>query len=251
MSAFLAMFATVMGLVCSTPAWAQAPTADELLAKIDAQMVYDSRTSKMKMIVANTRRTREFSMISYGRGADEAAIEYLEPARDKGTKMLRKGTEMWLYLPSVERVQKISGHMLREGMMGSDVSYEDMTNNTELRKAYKASVTGEGSVDGRKCWKLEMVATNEEVTYPKRVTCVDAETWIPLSQEMYALSGMLLKTWTMSDIRKIDDRWVPHRMRIEDKLQQGSYTEIVILETTFGVSLPEEVFTTRWLERVQ
>ena len=68
---------------------------------------------------------------------------------------------------------------------------------------------------------------------------------------MYALSGMLLKTWTMSDVRKVGDRWVPHKMRIEDKLQQGSYTEIVILETTFGVSLPEEVFTTRWLERVQ
>lgn len=241
-------FFVLLGMVA---AWAQQPTAEELLAKIDAQMVYDSRTSKMKMVVVNARRTREFSMMTYGRGADEAAIEYLAPAREKGTKMLRKGKELWLYLPSVERVQKISGHMLREGMMGSDVSYEDMTNNDELRKLYRATVTGEGTVDGRKCWKLEMVATTEEVTYPKRVTCVDAETSIPLSQELYALSGMLLKTWTMSDVRKVGDRWVPHRMRIEDKLQQGTYTEIVVEETTFGVDLPEQVFTTRWLERLK
>ncbi len=230
-------------------ALAQTPTPDELLAKIDAQMVYDSRTTRVRMNVVNARRTREFVMVTYGRGADDAAIEYLEPARDKGTRMLKKGAEMWLWLPAVERVQKISGHMLREGMMGSDVSYEDMTNNAELRKLYTATVTGEGAVDGRKCWKLEMKATTEEVTYAKRVTCVDAETWIPLSQELYALSGMLVKTWTMSDVRKVGDRWVPHKMRIEDKLQAGSYTEITTEESTFGVALPEEVFTLRWLER--
>ena len=230
-------------------ALAQAPTPDALLAKMDAQLVYDSRTSRVRMNVVNARRTREFVMVTYGRGADDAAIEYLEPARDKGTRMLKKSAEMWLWLPAVERVQKISGHMLREGMMGSDVSYEDMTNNAELRKLYTATVTGEGTVDGRKFWMLEMKATTEEVTSAKRVTCVDAETWIPMQQELYALSGMLVKTWTMSDVRKVGDRWVPYKMRIEDELQQGSYTEITTEETTFGVALPEEVFTLRWLER--
>lgn len=233
----------------ATLALAQAPTADELLAKIDAQMVFESRTSRVRMSVVNARRTREFVMVTYGRGADDAAIEYLEPARDQGTRMLRKGGEMWLWLPAVERVQKISGHMLREGMMGSDVSYEDMTNNAALRTLYTATVTGQDVVDGRKCWKLELVATTEEVTYAKRVTCVDAETSIPLSQELYALSGMLMKTWTMSDLRKVGERWVPHRMRISDALQQGSYTEITIEETSFGAPIPEEVFTLRWLER--
>jgi outer membrane lipoprotein-sorting protein len=236
-------------MLWSAVAMAQTPTPEDLLAKIDAQMVYDSRTSRVRMKVVSERRTREFVMVTYGRGADEAAIEYLEPVRDAGTKMLKKGSDMWLWLPSVERSQKISGHMLREGMMGSDVSYEDMTNNAELRKLYTATVTGEGAVEGRKCWKLEMVATTEEVTYHKRVTCIDTETSIPLSQELYAVSGMLLKTWTMSDVRKVGERWVPHKMRIEDKVQKGSYTEILIEESTFGVALPEEVFTLRWLER--
>ena len=135
--------------------------------------------------------------------------------------------------------------------MGSDVSYEDMMNNSELRKLYTASVTGQDTVDGRTCWNVEMVATTEAVACQKRVTCVDAETFIPLKQELYALSGMLLKTWTMSDVRKVDDRWVPHRMRVEDKLQEGTYTEILIEESKFGVDLPDEVFTMRWLERVE
>ncbi|MEQ1501516.1 MAG: outer membrane lipoprotein-sorting protein [Myxococcota bacterium] len=242
---------SMIALVSTTiAARAQTPTADQLLAKIDAQLHYESRTSRVRMTVVNARRTREFEMVTFGRGADDAAIEYVSPERDKGTKMLKKADELWMYLPSVERVQKISGHMLREGMMGSDVSYEDMMNNAELRKSYTAKVTGENTVDGRKCWTLELVATTAEVTYPKRVSCVDEETFIPLSQELFALSGMLLKSWTMSDIRKEGDRWVPYRMRIVDALQQGSYTEIVILESKFGVDLPEEVFTTRWLERI-
>jgi outer membrane lipoprotein-sorting protein len=247
---FLLATDPALGQPAPAPVAAQ-PTADELLARIDAQLTYDSRTSKVRMIVANPRRTREFSMVTYGRGADDAAIEYLEPARDKGTKMLKKANEMWLWLPSVERVQKISGHMLREGMMGSDVSYEDMMDNSELRKLYTATVSGADAVDGRACWKVEMVATTEEVAYAKRVTCIDQETYIPLKQELYALSGMLLKTWTMSDVRKDGERWVPHRMRIEDELQDGTYTEIVIEESTFGVTLPDEVFTLRWLERVE
>ena len=78
-----------------------------------------------------------------------------------------------------------------------------------------------------------------------------SETSIPLRQDLYALSGMLLKTWTMSDVRKEGDRFVPHRMRVEDKLQPGSYTEILIEASKFGVDLPEEVFTLRWLERVE
>jgi len=240
----------VIALLWAALAFAM-PTAQELLAGIDAQMTYETRTATTRMVVVNPRRTREFTMSSWGRGLDEAAIEYVDPPRDAGTRMLRKGDELWMYLPAIERVQKISGHMLRQGMMGSDVSYEDMMNNTHLVDAYTATVTGEDTVDGRKCWRVEMIAKDETVTYPKRVTCVDAETYIPLRQELFALSGMLLKTWTMGDVRKdpTSGKWVPFTMRIEDKLQEGTYTEILVQDMKFGVEVPDEVFSTRWLER--
>src|SRR5690606_15980732 len=96
----------------------------------------------------------------------------------------------------------------------------------------------------------ELTATNPEVTYAKRVILVDAETRIPTHQELYAVSGMLVKTWTMSDVRPLPDgRQYPFRMRIEDKLKTGTYTEIVTSDLQLGIPLEDEVFSMRWLER--
>lgn len=115
------------GLIFAVDSQAQSakalPTADELLKKLDANMTYDTRSSKLTMTVTRSGRVKSYTMQSYGRGADEAAMEFLSPPRDAGTRMLKKGDELWMYLPSIEKTQRISGHMLREGLMGSDLSY--------------------------------------------------------------------------------------------------------------------------------
>ena len=111
-------------------------------------------------------------------------------------------------------------------------------------------VVGEADLDGRSCWRVEMTAVDDTVAYPRRVTWVDKETNIPLKQELYALSGMLLKTWTMGDIQPFEGgRQFPMRMVIEDHVRQGSRTIVEFSNLVFGVELEEEVFSRRWLER--
>lgn len=225
------------------------PTADQLLDRMDENLTFESRRAKLRMTVEG-RRTRTFEMVSFGRGEEDTAMEYVAPARDKGTKMLKLGDELWIYLPNVDRVQKISGHMLRQGMMGSDLSYEDLMAARELRTRYQATVTGEVEHEGRAAWRLELRAKDEAVSYPKRVTWVDKETFIPVKQELYALSGLLLKTWTMSDIRTYPGgRRFPAKMTVEDHVKKESKTRIEFLEVEFGVEHPKEVFSLRWLER--
>lgn len=252
-AALAALAAALWGLwAVPTPAQAQAagaPTAEQLLATMDRNLTFESRRSRIAMTVQG-RRTREYEIVSFARGQEDTALEYLAPAREKGTRMLKLGGELWIYLPAVDKVQKISGHMLRQGMMGSDVSYEDLMASRELRKLYQSRVTGEGVVDGRPCWKLEMLARDDSVSYPKRITCVDKELAIPVRQELYALSGMLLKIWTMSDIRQFEGgRRYPAKMTIEDTIRKESVTRLEFKELSFGVPLENEVFSLRWLER--
>ena len=225
------------------------PTASELLRAMDQNLQFDTRTTASQMVVEDPRRTRRYDMVTFGRGKDDAAIEYLAPAREKGTKMLKKGDNLWIYMPRAERTQKISGHMLRQGMMGSDVSYEDMMQAADFEEMYEAKVVGEGEKDGRACWKMEARARDDSVTYPKRVIWIDQEHRLPLSQELFALSGVLLKTWTMSDIEIIEGRPVAKRMEISDALRTGSRTTLIVEKVTFGIKLKNEVFTRRWLER--
>ena len=164
--------------------------------------------------------------------------------------MLKLGSDLWIYLPTVDRVQKISGHMLRQGMMGSDLSYEDMMSSIELRTRYHSSISGSEVVNGRDCWILEMNAKDESVTYPKRKAWVDKVDSIALRQDLFALSGMLLKTWTMSDVREFKDgRRFPTKMVITDHIKKNSKTTLLFKGMTFGVDTPREVFSKRWLER--
>jgi outer membrane lipoprotein-sorting protein len=233
------------------PADAQTPpTAEQLLAAIDKNLVTEARRNKVVMTVnKGGRPTKTYTMISMSRGKDEAAVEYLEPLRDKGQKMLRRADELWIYMPSTERVQKISGHMLRQGLSGSDVSYEDMMANSKLQEAYEAKVVGAEDLNGRPCWKMELTAKDASITYPKRISWIDQALNIPLKQELYAVSGMLLKTWEMTDIQSFGDRQYPTRMVISDKVQQDTSTEMVLSELEFAVALEDEIFSQRWLER--
>lgn len=225
------------------------PSATELLAEADKHMTFDSRSSTMSMTVDKTKRSKTYSMQSFSRGADETAIEFIEPVRDKGTKMLKKADELWMWLPAVERKQRISGHMLRKGLMGSDFSYEDLMEANDLSSLYDATVQGSESKDGYDCWKLELTAKDESITYTRRVMWLDKATAIPVRQELYALSGMMVKVWTMGDIQTIDGHNTALTMTAEDKLTGGSSTTITLSDVRYSVELPEEVFSQLWLER--
>jgi outer membrane lipoprotein-sorting protein len=231
------------------PRMATALTVDELLTMLDKNLTFDTRESTISMTVTRADRVKSYKMHSWSRGQTDAAVEYEEPVRDKGTRMLRLGDDMWMYMPSTEKVQKISGHMLRQSMMGSDMSYEDMMEASSWKERYTGVLEGNESYDGHNCYKLKLTAKSADVSYPTRIVWIDQTSNIPLKQELYALSGQLLKTWTMGDVKLVEGRQWPSKMSIEDKLQQGSRTDMTFDSVDFSVSLEAEIFSTRWLER--
>jgi len=239
--------AVLLVLATASPAWAA--TVPEILAKVDANLTYDTRETTVTMTVTKGDRVKVYKMHSYGRGQDEGSVEYLEPARDKGTKMYRNASELWLWMPSVEKVQKISGHMLRQSMMGSDLSYEDMMQAQKWQALYDGTLAGEEACGAGKCWKIDLKAKSPDISYPRRVVWVDQATYVPVKQELYALSGMLLKTWDMGNVKDVAGRKYPMSMTISDKVQAGSSTTLTFENVTFSVKVADEVFSARWLER--
>jgi outer membrane lipoprotein-sorting protein len=228
---------------------AELPEAEALLTRVDTNLTFESRTVTATMTVTRRGRTKVYTLLSMGRGVDEAATEFLAPARDAGTRMLKRGNELWIYMPAIERVQKISGHMLRQGMMGSDLSYEDMMEFSDWRQAYTATVQGEVPCGSSTCWSLELLARDDTIAYPRRVVSVDQQTGLPVMQELYALSGMLLKTWTMEDAVAHGERWYPQRMVIDDRLQEGTQTVLEFTDLDFSTPVGDATFSRRWLER--
>ncbi|MFZ2898041.1 MAG: outer membrane lipoprotein-sorting protein, partial [Saprospiraceae bacterium] len=139
------------------------PDADEILKKVEQNMSSDNRVFESEMIIHGRRSSRTIASKTYAVGDKRSFTEYLSPAREAGTKMLKLENQLWIYSPSTDRTIQISGHMLRQSVMGSDLSYEDMMDDRKLTDIYSAKVAGEETIDNRKTWVLELTAKVEDV----------------------------------------------------------------------------------------
>ncbi|MBM3310992.1 MAG: outer membrane lipoprotein-sorting protein, partial [Candidatus Aminicenantes bacterium] len=169
--------------------------------------------------------------------------EYLEPPRERGVKMLKLGDQLWTYSPDADRTIAISGHLLRQAVMGSDLSYEDMMEDRKLRALYDASVAGEAVLLDRPCWVLELVSKTGQVAYQARKIWVDKERHVVLKEDRYAKGGKLLKTLEVKSVAQWGGRWVPAAAVFKDALKQGRGTEWRIVSVEFDASIPEALFS--------
>jgi outer membrane lipoprotein-sorting protein len=227
----------------------QEPTGKEILERIDKNMAYKSAVTTSRMIIHGSRQTRTIEAKTWGIGDEKAFTEYLAPAREKGTKMLKLEDQLWIYSPGSDRTIQISGHMLRQSLMGSDLSYEDMMDNNELLKDYHATVIGSEIFEERDCWIVELQAKTAEVNYQVRKIWVDKTRYIPLKEELLAKSGKLLKSMELSGITKIDNRWFPKKLVFRDMLKRGDGTEFIIESIQFNVDIPEYIFSKASLKK--
>ena len=231
------------------PVNAQVPGGEEILDKIDQNMSSDSRVFTSKMIIHGRRGNRTVESKSWAVGDVKSFTEYLAPAREKDTKMLKLEDQLWLYSPSTDRTIQISGHMLRQSVMGSDLSYEDMMDDKKMQDHYDAVVVGIDTVDNRICWLIELLAKTKDIAYEMRKIWVDQKRFIPLRQELYAKSGKLLKRMDLSDVVEIENRWYPKHMLFKDMLKEGAGTEFIIEDIEFDVDIPDYRFSKAALRR--
>ena len=219
------------------------PDANVILDKVDKNMSSKNRISESEMIIHGRRTSREIKSISYSVGLKQSFTEYLSPAREQGTKMLKLENQLWIYSPSTDRIIQISGHMLRQSVMGSDLSYEDLMDDRKLSDIYTAKFTGTETIDSRNTYVLELIAKVDDVAYQSQKIWVDAERFVPLKEEMFAKSGQLLKRSTLSDVKQVQGRWFPMTIIYKDVLKEGNGTEFKITSVKFDQNIPDYIFT--------
>lgn len=223
-------------------------TPDEILSAMDRNRDYGtiSYTATMEIHVGGEVRTK--TMKATGMGTQKALAEFTN-AEDKGTKYLKIGKELWIYFPSEQDVVKISGHMLKEGMMGSDVSYEDALEADALHRKYSAAISGDEDFEDHACYVLTLDATVKDAPYYKRKMWVDKELFIPWKEEMYAKSGTLLKVSQVLDVKKIGARHFPTKVEMVNKLRKDTKTVFEMSDVIFDIKLDNNIFSLQNLQR--
>jgi len=224
----------------STQEW---PSGDWVLEQVDKNIGSDNKVSTSEMVIHGRRGSRTIKSKSWLQGIDKSFTEYMAPAREKGTKMLKLEDQLWIYMPSTDRTIKISGHMLRQSVMGSDLSYEDFMEDPELNKLYEAKVVEEEVFLERPCWVLELISKGGDIAYHSRKIWVDKERFLSLKEERFAKSGKLLKTFTVMKVSRTQSRWIPMHVVFKDELKSGKGTEFFLESIELNANIPEHIFT--------
>jgi len=200
-------------------------------------------------VIHGRRETRTVESKSWQRGTNESYTEFLAPAREMGTKMLKLKDMLWDYSPSTDRTIMISGHLLRQSVMGSDLSYEDMMEDPHLPNLYAATLASQDTLRGRSCWILDLKAKKEDIAYDHRRVWVDKDRYTVLRENLYAESGKLLKTMDVLEVMKVQNHWLAKSVLYKDVLKDGEGTEFHIDSITLDATIPDYLFSKAALRR--
>ena len=241
-------FLLIILILMNCVLFSQQPTADELLAYVDNNEIFETIQYEGEMVIYHQNRRIVKTMNAWGRGNSDSFIEFTNP-EDRGTRYLKRGGRLMVYSPDVEGVMLISGHLLRESMMGSDLSYEDTIDNDKLSARYTPSIIGTEEIDDRLAWILELNAISRTESYPKRQLWIDVENFDLLKQELFALSGAKLKEYKLIRVETLAGRRFPVETEFKDLLRRGSRTVVIMKNVILDQPISDSVFTERNLRR--
>ncbi|MDC7226360.1 MAG: outer membrane lipoprotein-sorting protein [Spirochaetales bacterium] len=232
----------IFALILLLPASAFAISGEEIVRKADDKATYDSAEMAGEMRITDRFGTKTSTFNSWSRGENESLIEFTSLA-ERGQKVLRTENEIYLYYPDAEELIRMQGSALRQGMLGSDISYEDMTGGKDRASQYKIEVTGSETILGRDCWVLSLEARTRSVPYPKETVWIDKQDYIVMKGEYFTKSGRLLKEMEVLELGEIDGITLALETKISDKMKRDSDTILIVKDLKANVALDDAIFS--------
>jgi len=217
-------------------------TGREIIERMEANQVQKSSVSEGAFIITDRFGMRKKTFKAVSLGKDRTLLEFTNP-EEAGQKILRIGDEIYLYFPEAEDIIHLQGSALRDSVMGSDLSYEDLTGEKGLLDIYKVVVNGMETVNGQKCYVIELTAKTRKVVYPKEKLWVDAELFVARKAYYYALSGRLLKEMDVEKVITVKGKNIPVRLVMRDAMKKNSKTVFVIDSIKIDVPVDRKTFS--------
>ena len=230
--------------------FAQPQTAAELIHKTEQNLRANTEQGVVTMTVRTPDWQRTLVMDYWAVNPDKTFIRVTSPAKEAGTSTLRLGSNMWNYLPSVERVIKIPPSLMLQPWMGSDFSNDDLVRESSLEKDYTHRLDSEVREAGALCYRVVSTPKpNAPVVWGHLVILVGKADAIPRKEEFYDDKGVLQKVLTFEDIRRMGGRTYPTQWKMVSVNKPGHETVLVYNKLEFDRHIPNSVFTQENLQQ--
>jgi outer membrane lipoprotein-sorting protein len=229
-----------------------AQDARDIIRKVEDNMRGDASYTELSMTTVRPRFTREVSLKSWSLGDDFALILITAPARDKGTAFLKRGNEIWNYVPNIDRTVKMPPSMMSQSWMGSDFSNDDLVRGSSTIDDYTHSILRSEIMDGLDCYVLELIPKPDApIVFDKVIYWVSKKHYLPVKIENYDEFGDLASTIHFKDIKEMGGRIIPAVMEIVPATRTGQKTILTTLKADYSVKLDQGFFSLQNLTNIR
>lgn len=228
-----------------------AQDATEIIRQMDEKMRGESLEAELTMTIVRPSWDRTISMKSWSRGTEYSLILITGPARDEGTAFLKRGNEIWNWVPSVGRTIKMPPSMMMQSWMGSDFTNDDLVRESSVVIDYEHELVGEETIEGYECYKIKMVPKPDApVVWEQVYVWVSKEEFIQLRSEFYDEYGELVNVMKGMNVKEFDGRLIPSKMEMIPQDKEGHKTVMEYKSMEFNEGISESFFSVQNMRRV-
>ena len=229
---------------------AQDPDGREIVDRSEKLLWGKTFQGELEMSVATPRWQRTLTLRAWIERPRQSFIRILSPAKEAGIGSLRIGSEMWNYLPKVERTIKIPPSMMLQPWMGSDFTNDDLVKESSVVDDYVHHILRTEPAAGATAYVIEATPKPDAaVVWGKIVFWVRMSDFVPLREEFYSERGELVRVLTFSDVRQLDGRTVPTRWEMRPRDKPGNVTTVVLKGARYDQAIDPETFSQRNLQK--
>lgn len=223
-------------LTISIPAFSL--TANEIAKKYEDTTNYDTSILTATLTIKDSLGTSIQKFMSYSDGKDNTLIEIIS-GPDRGQKVLRNESSIYLYYPNADQIIRLQGSALKESFMGSDFSYEDLSEDSSILNNYTVELTEETE----NTYTLFLTAKTRKMAYQKEELIIDKENYYLLSATLMSSSGRALRSLENSNIKIIDGYYVAGTTVMRDLIKQQGSTTMEIDSIELDKTINPRTFT--------
>jgi outer membrane lipoprotein-sorting protein len=237
----------------ATPA-ATAPLAmmggidgNKVLAAVDKQAaIFDDQSYTAKMeIIKGGQLKKELVFESTMKGLDKQYIEFLEPGDVAGMKVLMQDAKtLYVYMPEFKKVRRVAAHAMNQGFLGSDFTYEDMT-QVQLSPFFTAEL---GSQKGNETTLTLTPKDGAEVSWSKVDLVIDKTKGGVTKLTYYDGAGNQVREQTRTEWIKVKGKLVPTKITMLN-LKTGDLTVVTRKDIQVNTGVDDSTFSRRELLR--
>jgi hypothetical protein len=234
-----------IALMAALPAArAAAQTPRDIVDRVDRLLRGESSEGRLAMQITTRQWTRSLDLRIWSLGTDYALVRVLAPQREAGTATLKAATDVWNFLPRVDRTIKIPPSLMMGSWMGSHFTNDDLVKESRLALDYDITVSFDGERDGVAVWELTLVPRPDAaVVWGRVVMQVRKQDLMPLWTRYYDDAGHLARTMTFGDVQRMGGRMIPARLTVTPADKPDESTVIVYRDLRFDVGLTPAFFS--------